>query len=68
MKCLHQVALNQGSFKVGWALTGLHDPCKKKQHAGMAVEMEVVNEYLKTQEELVRRLGASAEKNTEAQK
>ncbi|CAK0847391.1 unnamed protein product [Prorocentrum cordatum] len=46
MKALEQVAINQGSWKAAWPLSGLVDPCSRRGSAGDEFATGVVAAYI----------------------
>eukprot|EP00959_Pyramimonas_sp_CCMP1952_P061425 1283668-Pyramimonas_sp.AAC.1 len=46
MKALEQVAINQGSWKAAWPLSGLVDPRSRRGFAGDGFETEAVAAYI----------------------
>ena len=57
LKSIHQTALDNGDWQVGWMLSQLPDPLSKPKFGGSAEELGHVTAYLKSMAEL--------EKNTE---
>ena len=55
MKALHEFS-GTGSWKVAWPLTLLQDPMQRPRHGGTEVEMETIMAYLRTQDDLSRRV------------
>jgi len=59
MSALHQVALDKGSWKVGWLLSGLPENLyRRRQVAGTTRQMEQMAGYLQAQETIAK-LGKS---------
>ena len=47
-----QTAIDGGQWHIGWQLTGIHDPLRRRVFAGIPTEMEVAAEYVRGLEDL----------------
>ena len=55
MKAVHQCVLNNGSWKLGWPLTGLQDPLSRRKFAGSASELELMADFVRAEEEVEKK-------------
>ena len=55
MKALHEFS-NVGSWKTAWPLTHMVDPLRSYTHGGTEVEMETVLSYVRTQDDLKKKV------------
>ena len=55
MKAVHQAVLNNGSWKLGWPLTGIQDPLARRKFAGSASELELMADFVRAEEEVEKR-------------
>ena len=55
MKAVHQAVLNNGSWKLGWPLTGIQDPLAHRKFAGSASELELMADFVRAEEEVEKR-------------
>ena len=68
MKALHQVALDNGSWTHGWALTGLVYPDRPRQFGGSERELEVISAYQRALDDLAKRTKADGKGGDDEQK
>ena len=59
VKATHQATLDFGSWKHAWPLTGLSDPAERRRLGGNPEEMETVNQFVETIDELDKRVHQS---------
>ena len=52
LKCIHQTALDEGDWRLGWRLLGIKDPLERSKFAGSETDMEVLYTHMKTLNEL----------------
>ena len=64
LKALHEFS-NQGSWRTAWPLTMQIDPLRSHSHGGNEVEMETVLGYLRTQDDLRRRVLSNTQSRQE---
>ena len=55
MKAVHQCVLNNGSWKLGWPLTGLQDPLQRRKFAGSAAELELMADFIRAEDEVEKK-------------
>jgi hypothetical protein len=55
MKSVHQMVLDDGSWKVAWMLTGLQDPYIRDRFGGSKTELEVIANYTRVIDELEKK-------------
>ena len=56
MKGTHQACLDNGSWKLGWHLTGLVEPMSRPRFGGSERELEAVAAYTRAIEDLEQRI------------
>ena len=54
-RCLRQIMIDDGKWKVGWMLTHLEDPWLPKRFGGREADLEVIASYIKSIEELEKK-------------
>ena len=59
LKCLAQVAINNGDWRLGWGLTTLADPQNKISYGGLEEETMAVSAFLEAQLTLQEKLNRS---------
>ncbi len=56
LKSIHQCVLQQGSWETAWLLTGVADPCSKREFGGSKEEMAIVSQYISSLSKLRKRV------------
>ena len=62
-KAFHQCSADLGNWKVAWAYFGVVDPLARKKWAGTARELEVMADWIKTEEEVEKKARTSLKNN-----
>jgi len=60
LKSIHQMTLDQGSWKLAWLLTFLPDPLSRPRFGGTEEELETLSSFVKSLDELEKRTSNSA--------